>query len=180
MDLLLTSTVAVGLQPSIVEDLKRIETRFRMSDGYAKALDHDYRRIQAPSGVAPPSRQPFQVTSELNSHDWINFTKVYGKYLLSNVYQGQELELICAMLDLSNCFLSMAIGGPVWQKTATDLIAKIKQELQQVPKTELALVVHMMVYHMYDTLWYWGPARGFWCFPPERSVWKRGTGAYTM
>jgi hypothetical protein len=44
-------------------------------------LEAYYKEIQAPIGIAPMSKAPFQRSGEMTAHHWLNFTKVYGKYL---------------------------------------------------------------------------------------------------
>jgi hypothetical protein len=41
---------------------------------------------------------------------------------------------------------------------------------QNLPKSDWAMVLHNLMFHIPDTIKRWGPTRGYWCFPFERSV----------
>jgi hypothetical protein len=129
-----------------------------------------YLFISASTGVAPRGKRPLTVTSEMQAHQWVNFAKVYGKYLLSRYFEDLPLMFIAELLDVVRICLSSTINQALLQ----ELIRKRKNiaELfdKTVPGTEKSIMLHLLLWHMPDTIAYWGPARGYWCFPFERSA----------
>lgn len=145
--------------------------RWNMPDSTATKLDEQaFQRIMAPVGVAPRTKRPFTVPSQMTTHHWLNFTKVYGKYLLQQVYEGEPLRVLCELLDfVKGCILSELSETAV---NALEMRAKrfAKDFDRYFPPCEQSVVLHSLVFHMPATLKYWGPARGYWCFPYERSA----------
>jgi len=140
-----------------------------MPESTATKLDEEaFQRIMAPSGVAPRTKRPFTVPSQMTTHHWLNFIKVYGKYLLQQVYDGEPLRVLCELLDfVKRCIRSELVAG------ATDVLVKRAERFakdfdQYFPACEQSIVLHCLLFHIPSTLDYWGPARGYWCFPYER------------
>ena len=131
-----------------------------------------YRKIVAPDGIAPDKRGPLSRPGEMNSHHWFNFTKVYGKYLFSAYYSGDHLRVLCELLD----FIKACLGSHLSPQDKDDIHAKAKQVAsnfdQFFPPTEQSLMLHVLVFHMPQTLALFGPARGYHCFPFERYAHK--------
>lgn len=127
-----------------------------------------YRKILAPDGIAPDKRGPLSRPGEMNSHHWFNFTKVYGKYLFSAYYHGEHLRVLCELLD----FIKACLGSHLSPQDKDDIHAKAKQVAsnfdEYFPPTEQSLMLHVLVFHMPQTLALFGPARGYHCFPFER------------
>lgn len=125
--------------------------------------------IQSPTGICS-GRLPFTRTGELTAHHCVNFAKVYGKYVLSQKYQGDALETLCQILDLLRLCLSSTL--------TPDVLSRVRVSARQVatlfsrflPDTEKAIIFHLFVFHVPDTLAEWGPCRGYWCFPYERMI----------
>lgn len=128
-----------------------------------------YRKILAPDGIAPDKRGPLSKPGEMNSHHWFNFTKVYGKYLFSAHYDGDHLRVLCELLD----FIKACLGSHLSPQDKADIHAKAKQVAsnfdEYFPPTEQSLMLHVLVFHLPQTLALFGPARGYHCFPFERS-----------
>ena len=109
----------------------------------------------------------------MTAHHLVNFAKVYGKYLVRSCLDGEFRIEACRLLDI----FSMCLASSV----APDHVAKLREAIRlfclhynEVWPTQCkALVVHMVLFHMPDTIAYWGPARGYWCFPFERLVTNR-------
>ena len=158
-------------QPDRSEELAEFVDAWHIPKTCQLALEEwCWSGIQAPPGIAPPSKRPFTVPSSINCSQWISITKVTGKYLLSQVFEGEHLGVLCEILDyMAACLAS--------EFTPAD-IARIKRLARKVaghvdkyfPPTMQSLVMHMLIFHMPGELEMWGPARGFWCFPYERSV----------
>jgi hypothetical protein len=107
-------------------------------------------------------------SSEMTAHHWMNFVKVYGKYLLSLKYTDDCLRVACAVLDfVKDCLLSHLPSGKV-QEITQQATALAKELHKFFPQTERSMVLHLLVFHMPQGLRYFGPARGFWAFWAER------------
>ena len=152
-------------------DVVALAANWHVSSKTAELVDECcYRSISAPRGVAPPAKKPLAKPSEMTAHHLVNFAKVYGKYLVRSCLDGEFRLEACRLLDI----FSMCLASSV----APDHVAKLREAIRlfclhynEVWPTQCkALVVHMVLFHMPDTIAYWGPARGYWCFPFERSV----------
>lgn len=127
-----------------------------------------YSGMIAPPGVAPCTKRPFSLPSELTCHFWVNFSKVFGKFLFAQIFSGVELEFLCEILDLLKLCLVAEISIER-MSMVKELARKVSLKSKDLlPPTENSNVLHMLLFHMPDTLQYWGPARGYWCFPFER------------
>ena len=152
------------------ESLSELQKKWQMSEKMMLRIEEAcYQHIRAPQGVAPLTKRPLTQTSEMQAHQWINFVKVYGKYLLSQHFKGDEMDVISNLLD----FIKLTLSSTVDQAT-TDEILRLRHELAQVlesefPSTEWSMVLHLLFFHIPDTIRLWGPTRGYWCFPFERS-----------
>jgi hypothetical protein len=128
--------------------------------------------ILAPPGVVPTTARPFTNPGELNCAHWLSVAQVTGKYLLSQLFQGQPLEVLCKLLDFTaNC---LALDPEITQEGIEKLTADAKGLAADIdrffPSSEWSLVLHMLVFHVPKMLEEWGPARGTWCFAYERSA----------
>jgi hypothetical protein len=131
---------------------------------------HVYQAILAPTGVAPRTSRPLTTPGEMTAHHWLNFTKVYGKYLLSHVYAGHHLPALCIMLDfIKNC-LASHITPELMDGIRDGALAVARNFDELFPPSEASLVLHLLIFHIPDTIRYWGPVRNYWAFPFERSA----------
>lgn len=138
-----------------------------------------YAKIQAPTGVAPASKHPLTKTGEMTAHHWVNFVRCYGKYLLQQAYDtkkeenAETLEALCRILD----FIALCLRSHVTmdsKKQTDDLLPIVEDAFRDIiPTTEHAIVVHLLLRHIPDTIKLWGPVRSYWCFPFERFVNKK-------
>lgn len=153
------------VQPSMAE----LHSRWHIPEALAHLIEREcYQKICGPSGVAPRTKQPLTLSSEMTAAHWVNFAKVYGKYLLTQCFSGISMVIIRDLLDIVRMCLS--------SRVEPDMIAHIKSKVEQfadcfdayLPGTEKSIVLHLLLWHMPDTIAYWGPARGYWCFPFER------------
>ena len=158
------------------ELLKRAaqHARFRILPHKWKELERGaYARIQAPTGVAPAAKHPLTKTGEMTAHHWVNFVRCYGKYLLQQAYgstveEQHTLAALCRILDLLALCLRSHVSTESKQQTAT-LAAEVLEIVKTtIPTTEHAIVVHLLLRHIPDTINLWGPVRSYWCFPFER------------
>ena len=153
------------------ESLSELQKKWQMSEKMMLRIEEAcYQHIRAPQGVAPLTKRPLTQTSEMQAHQWINFVKVYGKYLLSQHFKGDVMDVISNLLD----FIKLTLSSTVDQFTM-DEIGRLRHELAQVlesefPSTEWSMVLHLLFFHIPDTIHLWGPTRGYWCFPFERSA----------
>lgn len=152
------------------ESLSEQQKKWQMSEKMMLRIEEAcYQHIRAPQGVAPLTKRPLTQTSEMQAHQWINFVKVYGKYLLSQHFKGDLMAVISNLLDL----IKLTLRSTVDQETM-DEIERLRNELAPVlesafPSTEWSMVLHLLFFHIPDTIRLWGPTRGYWCFPFERS-----------
>lgn len=142
-----------------------------------KCLEQAYTSLQLPSHVAPAAKAPFQRSGQLTAHHWVNFAKVYGKYLLAHLPMGTRMtagfrDSVRDVLDLMALCLHPVATKAVKAWTdgkVEDVLDKFEAEW---PSTEHALVLHLLVFHMPRTIQRWGPVRHYWCFPFERMIGK--------
>ena len=142
---------------------------WNMSEAEAVEIERvAYREIRAPTGVAPHSKRPLSCSSEMTAHHWMNFVKVYGKYLLSLKYTGDCLRVACALLDfVKDCLLSHLPPGK-----ADEINVKARELAKDIhkffPHTERSMVLHLLIFHIPQGLHYFGPMRTVWAFWAER------------
>ena len=112
------------------------------------------------------------MTSEMNSHHWLNFTKLYGPYLIENMYTGQSHAGVEAieLLAILRLTLSSAFKPGMIEDLKQKVLEFAKYFHVTWPETEKCLVLHMLIFHMPATVEYWGPAVSYWNFVEERSV----------
>lgn len=141
-----------------------------MPASIAKLIETEaYAKIIAPPGIAPRYQRPFTVPSDMSCHDWLNFTKVYGKYLLSNMYSDKSLKVLCGIIDLVHQCLASSVTSDSLEALRLQVKSVARNFEKDVPSTEWSIMMHLLTFHMPDTMEFWGPARGYWCFPFERS-----------
>ena len=154
-----------------VENLSALQKQWQMSEKMMLRIEEScYQHIRAPQGVAPLTKRPLTQTSEMQAHQWINFVKVYGKYLLSQHFQGAIMTFIAHLLDFIKLTLSSTVDNQTMHEIGRlrdELFAKVQIVF---PSTEWSMVLHLLLFHIPDTILLWGPTRGYWCFPFERSV----------
>ncbi len=163
----MTCTCVVRLQLTPAQ----LQANWELSPAVALLIESRcYQEIAAPRGIAPPTKKPFSLPSEMMAHHSVNFAKVYGKYLLSQCHRADTLRVSCLLLDI----LSLCLASSVTPTLIGHLEGKIKIFAHRfrdwMPTVSKALVLHTLIFHMPATIAYWGPARGYWCFPFERSV----------
>jgi hypothetical protein len=148
-------------------------------------MDGVYDLIRAPLNIAPKSKYPFRLRGEMTAYHWLNFTKVYGKYLFFARYSkptdglpfknaphrmNTSLDGLCQLMDLlTSCLASHATTDT---KARTDELVKefATRFDEMLPITEKVINMHNLIFHIPDMIKRWGPVRGFWCFPFERSA----------
>lgn len=154
-------------------ELNNFEELLRMWDMHkneaASIEEVAYRQVQAPPGVAPRTRKPLSLSSEMSAHHWVNFTKVYGKYLLSLKYSGAHLEMLSLLLDFAGaCLRSRITPGELDRlRDQARLVAERMHGLW--PPTERPVTLHLLLFHMVDILAFAGPSRGYHVWAFERS-----------
>jgi hypothetical protein len=158
------------------------------SDTDIAAADAAYRKIQAPPNIAPASKRPFGLSGQMTAHHWVNFAKVYGKFLMFVVYDTNDsnqsnsaffqpeerpnraLDAVCKELDI----LAAILDSNATAESKVRMNALIRQFAKDfndhLPETEKTINMHNLLFHIPHTIERWGPARGYWCFPFERSV----------
>jgi len=149
--------------------------RFRILKHQWKDLEcGPYAKIQAPTGVAPAAKHPLTKTGEMTAHHWVNFVRCYGKYLLQQAYDSTKpeaqitLNALCRILDLLALCLRSHVTTESKQQT-DELVDEVLHIFETIiPTTEHAIVVHLLLRHIPDTIRLWGPVRSYWCFPFER------------
>lgn len=131
---------------------------------------HAYSKIFAPPGIAPRYKQPLSMPSQMTSHQWLGFIRVYGKYVFAQAFKDDNLAVLCDIIDLvKGCLLSQIT--PTVIDTLRALVKKVASHMHSCfPASEWSIVSHLLTFHMVDTIDFWGPARSYWCFPFERSV----------
>jgi hypothetical protein len=164
--------------------LRTFEKRFgSLNKKRTDEIDEVYTRVQAPLNIAPKAKHPYRLSSEMTAYHWVNFTKVYGKYLFHTIYRDERdkypfriddsrsnytLDGLCQLMDvLTSCLASNATAAT---KVRTDeLVKKFATHFDEMlPITEQVVNMHNLIFHIPSMIKRWGPARGFWCFPFER------------
>jgi hypothetical protein len=129
-----------------------------------------YQEILAPPGIAPRTKYPLSVPSDMTAHHWVNFVKVYGKYLLSLAFTGIHMVLLCDLIELAQACLVSEIT-PDWMIEVKSRVKNVARHFQKYfPSSEWSMVMHLLAFHIPATMSRWGPVRQYWCFPFERSV----------
>jgi hypothetical protein len=151
--------------------------RFRSTAQESAALEAAYGMIQAPINIAPRSKRPIEVPGQMTAHQWVNFAKVYGKYLFLQMYSRPEdtvdgrnlpLEAICALLSLLTSCLASDATAELKVETARQVTELATRFDEYFPESELTVMMHVLVHHVPNMILVWGPTRGYWCFPFER------------
>ena len=147
-----------------------MQDRWRIKEAqYALIESKCLAELQAPSGIIG-GKLPFTRTGEMTAHHWINFAKVYGPYLFAQHYKTSSLALLCDILKLLRLCVSSVVT-PDLIKEAKDTARGLATWFDTLlPGTEKAIIFHLLIFHVPNTIEQWGPARNFWCFPFERSV----------
>lgn len=160
-----------------VDRLAEHQRRFPLLSQSALAeLDLIYLSIEAPLNIAPASKRPYTQKGSMTAHHWVNFTKCYGKYLLLRQFQSPAqratLKMMCNMLDFVALCLSSSVSRDTKVRIAQlrDTVARTFE--QDWPEIEHAVIMHLLIFHIPDTIARWGPVRGYWCFPFERMIGK--------
>ena len=139
---------------------------------------HCYAKIAAPRGVAPPTKRPLSNSSEMQAHQWVNFARVYGKYLMVHCFpssdrggdDSSQLDAACCLLNVVQLCLTSCIE-PGFHTTLQKWVTKTAACFQRaLPPTEKAVMLHLLLFHMPRTIAYWGPTRGYWNFAYERNL----------
>jgi hypothetical protein len=143
--------------------------KWMMNDTTALLIEKEaFSELQAPLGIAPRTKRPLSTPSEMTAHHWLNFAKVYGKYLFAQIYKGHHLRVLCDLLDYITRCLSSSLTPDLLKEIKRRSIDMAKDIDRYFPASEKTLVLHLLIFHIPSTLSYWGPARGYWCFPFER------------
>jgi hypothetical protein len=137
-----------------------------------------YKHIQAPMNVAPPSKRPLTVSGDMTAYHWLNFTKVYGKYLIFIMFNRpleaghdervKAMRAFRAVFHLMNLCLSSNVTASVKEETSKAVVMLSGLFDQLFPVMSQVINLHTLLFHIPATIRRWGPARGFWCFPFER------------
>lgn len=133
-----------------------------------------YRQIAAPRGVAPRTKRPFTMTSEMQAHHWVNFSKVYGPYLISHCMpeppKTKYVRAATQVLEVVKKSLLSSVSNATVQQLREDIRELAEGFDDAFPNEFKVMMLHLLMFHLPDTIDYWGPARGYWNFPYERSV----------
>jgi len=186
--------------------LEQCKEKWTVAKRHIETVEREfYQQMQSPPGIAQHSRRPLTTPSEMTCHMWVNFSRVYGKYLLKQVLSNDDAaRTACAIIDFTNhclaglckqckhmcslhnigaiahCCVFCAFCTDVMSAERAESLAQesklvAQQVVAHVSPTEHSFVLHVLLEHMPRTLGLWGPARGFWCFPFERSVCANST-----
>jgi hypothetical protein len=122
--------------------------------------------MQTPNGVV--NKRPYTLTGQTTAHDWLSFVRVYGKYFISQYYQGPEQFLMCDIFDIIKLASLQCITTEVLEQldAAVEKVCRLFKRL--LPGTEMAIVFHNLIFHMPAAVRKWGSVRATWCFPFER------------
>lgn len=162
-------------RPSNAEHLKMLAEKWNVPPATLALVEqHCYLNIAAPARIAPRSKKPLTLPSEMNSYQWLKFSTVYGPYLIANMYANQRYAEAgveaCELLNI----ITIVLSSQVTPEVMAEMREKVKNFTRLFhifwPETEKSLVLHMLLMHMPATVEYWGPARSYWNFPPERLV----------
>lgn len=148
-----------------------------------------YKGIRAPGNIAPNSLSPFKRSGDLTAYHLLNFAKVYGKYLFQQHYRSVvaqpqrragdppcervheatlALAALCQLLDILTLCLQSSVSSYSKVQTDEKVRAFAADFEKNLPQSEQAIVMHVLLFHMPGTIRRWGPTRGYWCFPFER------------
>ena len=152
--------------------------KWHISNSISSLIElHTYQSIAAPLGVAPRSKNHTTLRSEMQAHQWVNFTKVYGSVIIAQCYptiEGTQNAVTGLQANMLSDVVSLCLESTISVDHHIKLATAVKRFAEEVvdafPVTEWSLVLHLLMYHMPATIARWGPARGYWCFPFERSV----------
>lgn len=185
------AAVSQAAREAQAEQVQRFTDMYHIQAKCLQALeDKAYAKIQSPGGVAPAAKHPFTKTGEMTAHHWVNFSRCYGKYLFQQEYERDEkkyysaaeqspaaparaprlgLTTLCHLLDFIALCLTSDVTVAVKQRLKDQLPLVAEHVDQYLPPNEHAIVLHLLLFHMPDTIRRWGPVRSYWCFPFERS-----------
>jgi hypothetical protein len=193
------AAVLQAAREALAEQVQRFTDMYYIKPEYLRPLeDKAYAKIQSPVGVAPAAKHPFIKTGEMTAHHWVNFSRCYGKYLFQQEYERDEekyysaaeqspaalaraprlgLTTLCHLLDFIALCLTSDVTVAVKQRLESQLPLVAEHVDQHLPPNEHAIVLHLLLFHVPDTIRRWGPVRSYWCFPFERSdhtaIWRR-------
>jgi len=157
--------------------------RYHLTTHQLDALDLAYQTIEVPLNIAPASKRPFALTGLMTAHHWVNFVKVFGKYLFQRAFTPLVPRLLAPpvvvlpnvplvgtskLLNLLRTCLS--------SNATTEMKAKATRQAKDLaftfdeyfPVIEKSMIMHALIFHIPDTICVWGPVRNWWCFPFER------------
>lgn len=132
-----------------------------------------YHKISAPPGIAPTRRRPLSHPGELQTHQWLTFTKVFGKYLIQHCYVPDTNDKALAasrILDLITLCTESYVTVASLNKIRS-LVKEIRRTFRNdFPDLFKSVTMHVLLFHIPDLLARWGPSRNWWCFDRERYV----------
>ena len=108
----------------------------------------------------------------MQSHHWLNFARVYGSYLIEHGLKGYDNSI------MASCFLLEIVKMATASTTSAKHVRNLRVEIMRLaykmntwfPPHQKTMMLHLLMFHMPDTIAYWGPARGYWNFPFERNI----------
>jgi hypothetical protein len=143
---------------------------WRMPESTAVRLESEYyATLRGPLELAPRGLRPLTLGSGLISYDWLCFSRLYGKYLLSHFYDDAKMEVLGPLLDLVKLCVSSSLPKDFTQRSQHMVRTVATRWEELFPEGEMSIMMHLLMFHIPDQLQYWGPAYGHWCFPFERS-----------
>ena len=156
----------------VVEEMKLWE----INETTKRKLDERSRSLGGQSGWVRSNIEIGTKASLLNSHDWMTILQSAGHYVLQGVL-GEDTAIsraIAGLLDSCNKCINITSPAESENRSEIDLVKQGMIEAlceieNVIPKTELSIVLHILV-HCPDSIYRWGSLRNGWSFFGERLV----------
>jgi len=157
--------------------------RYHLAPRDLDALDLAYQTIEAPLNIAPASKRPFALTGSMTAHHWVNFVKVFGKYLFQRAFTplvprlpAPPVVVLPNVPLVGTSKLLNLLRTCLSSNATTEMKAKATRQAKDLaftfdeyfPVIEKSMIMHALIFHIPDTICVWGPVRNWWCFPFER------------
>ena len=132
-----------------------------------------YRRISAPRGVAGRGKLPLTMPSEMKAHHWVNFSKVYGVYLIRHCMPEEDKADAVDAVEQLLIIIKLCLASTVNETLLARLDHLVKlcasSFNESFPPQLKVMMMHLLLAHMPATIRILGSVRGFWNFVYERS-----------
>ena len=141
-----------------------------------KIIDKRSVSLGGQTGWMRGNMKLFKGTSAFKAHDWYVLVQFAADYVLHDMFPEDPEKTACLLQFKDACNLlieSTSAEDSVNRETIDDVKLRVIEALCNVerlfPKTELAIIFHIMV-HVPDLIFRWNNIRNFWAFFGERCM----------